>query len=149
MEKNLTIDFFGSLKSMLNIYRLNPLEYSSLSLALLGDGVYDLALRYYVLSGGEGKINILHAKKSHFVRAKSQAKFIDSIINTLTDEELAVFKRGRNTKSKTVAKNASIIEYRKSTGFEALLGYLFLKEDFKRLNEIIVASIEFNRRNNE
>lgn len=123
-------------------------NYSSLSLALLGDAVYDLYIRYYVLSQGDDKINVLHGKKSYYVRAKSQAAFIDYYIENLTENELNIYKRGRNTKSKTVAKNATVIEYRKSTGFEALLGYLFLENKIDRLLEIIKESIVYNGRIN-
>lgn len=133
-----TIDF---MRQELGMRKIDPRSCSSLSLALVGDAVYDLAARCLVLSRGDKAVNKLHREKSFYVRAKSQAQAADALSEVLTEEEMAVFKRGRNTKSHTSAKNAEIQEYRKSTGFEALIGYLFLSGQYVRMTEIIKFSL--------
>lgn len=120
-------------------------SYSSLTLALIGDAIYDLFIRYFIISEGDDKVNILHRKKSYFVKAETQADFIDYFCGQLSEKEHDVYRRGRNKKSNTSAKNASIISYRKSTGFEALIGYLFLSKSYDRMIEIIKESIKFQR----
>lgn len=114
---------------------------SPLSLAYIGDAVYELYVRSYVMSGQNMPVAKLHKLSCGFVKAQSQSKIIKSILNELTDEEMAVFKRGRNAHSHTAAKNADIIDYRYATGFEALIGYTYLKKDEKRLNELLKLSI--------
>lgn len=111
--------------------------YSPLTLAFIGDVVYDLIIRTLVVEEGNAPVNKLHRKVSSLVKAPSQMELFHRIENMLTDEELAVYKRGRNAKSFTSAKNASITEYRSATGFEALIGYLYLNNEFSRILEII------------
>lgn len=149
MEEDINIIFEKLLNYFSNEVGIESIDadnYSSLSLALIGDAVYDLFIRYYVMGFGDDKVNNLHGKKSYFVKAKTQAEFINSYVDQLNEKELNIYKRARNKKSNTVAKNAKVIEYRKATGFEALLGYLFLNSDYKRLIEIIKKSIEYSKR---
>lgn len=111
----------------------NAREISPLALAYIGDGVFELLVRTLVLSEGNAPVNKLHKKSRNFVNAKSQAEMYFKIENMLTDEEAAVFKRGRNAKSFTVPKNAVLIDYKHATGLEALFGFLYLDGKMERL----------------
>ena len=107
--------------------------YSPLTLAYIGDAIYDLAIRTIVVERGNRSANHLHKKTVTYVNARVQAKMMDVLEEELTEEEQAVYHRGRNAKSYTSAKNASIIEYRKATGLEALCGYLYLQGEQERM----------------
>ena len=107
--------------------------YSPLTLAFLGDCVYDIIIRTVVVERGNRAPQGLHKKKSYLVNAKTQKELIESIQDLLTPEEEDIYRRGRNAKSYTSAKNASIGDYRKATGFEALLGYLYLDDKMDRV----------------
>lgn len=116
---------------------------SPLTLAYLGDTVYESYIREYLIKKNVFlKINNLHKKAIIYVRASSQARAIKGIENILEEDEVSVFKRARNHKKNTSAKNASMIDYKHSTGFEALVGYLYLKGDMDRLDYIIGQSIK-------
>jgi len=115
--------------------------YSPLTLAFIGDVVYDLIIRTLVVENGNAPVNKLHRKVSSLVKAPAQMELFHRIEDRLTEEELGVYKRGRNAKSFTSAKNASITEYRSATGFEALIGYLYLNNEFTRVLEIIKAGL--------
>ncbi|MFR3346452.1 MAG: Mini-ribonuclease 3 [Anaerobutyricum sp.] len=117
--------------------KLKPSQYSALGLAYIGDGVYDLIIRTIVLDLGNGKVKNFHRMTSNIVKAESQAKVVNAILDSLTDEEMAIFKHGRNAKSATSAKNASITDYRIATGFEALIGYLYLSHEMDRAMELV------------
>lgn len=113
--------------------RLNPLQ-----LALIGDGVYEVFIRNYILTNNtELSAHKIHVKAIGYVKAKSQSLIMHNIENTLTEDELYIYKRGRNTKSATVPKNADVRDYRNATGFEALVGYLYLAGEKSRLKEIL------------
>lgn len=122
--------------------KILPEQYSALGLAYIGDAVYDLIIRTLVLSQGNNKVNILHKRTSSIVRAESQARLVESIEKELTEEEDKIFHHGRNAKSGSSAKNASIIDYRIATGFEALVGYLYLKNEIKRAVFLIALGLE-------
>lgn len=111
--------------------------YSPLTLAYIGDGVYDLVIRSLVVGQGNTHANLLHRKTSGMVKAKAQAELIEALLPELTEEEEAVYRRGRNAHSPTMAKNATMSDYRRATGFEALMGYLYLKNEFPRLVELV------------
>lgn len=108
-------------------------SYSPLVLAYIGDGIYDLIIRTVVVNRGNTQANKLHRKTSSLVKAAAQSAMVDTLLELLTEEELAVYKRGRNAKSATMAKNATMADYRKATGFEALMGYLYLKQQWERM----------------
>ena len=108
----------------------------------VGDGVYDLVVRTIVVERANANPNSLHKKKTDIVKAQTQAACADALLSELTEEELAVYKRGRNAHSHSAAKNASIGDYRKATGLEALYGYLYLTNRCDRLLELIVKSLE-------
>ena len=121
-------------------YEIGDKEVDSLSplvLAYVGDSIYDLFIRVHLISKGGRKVGCLHSNAIGYVKAGSQKSTLDSISVTLTDEEKNVVRRGRNAGSATVPKNADVVEYRLATGFEALLGYLFLKKKTGRLMDIL------------
>lgn len=119
--------------------------YSPLTLAYIGDGVFDLVIRSLVVGKGNTNTNQLHRQTSKVVKAASQSAMVEKILPYLTKEEEAVYKRGRNAKSGTMAKNASMSDYRRATGFEALMGYLYLTNNFERLMELVKLCFEKNK----
>ncbi len=116
--------------------------YSPLTLAYIGDAIYDLVIRSVVVERGNRSNNDLHKRVIRYVKAPAQAQMAEALLSELTEEELAVYKRGRNAKSYTTAKNASVNEYRKATGYEALLGFLYLTGQNGRLLELIQRGIK-------
>lgn len=121
----------------LEVTKANTKEYSPLALAYMGDAVYEILIRTMVVSRANQQVNKYHKKTSSYVKAEAQAKMILKLEPFLTEEELAIYKRGRNAKSYTTAKNASVIDYRMATGFEALIGYLYLQNEWERLMELV------------
>lgn len=116
----------------------NPAQYSPLVLAYIGDGVYELFVRNRIVSQHQDMPpHKLHILSSSHVKAHAQSNSMTVIEQMLSQEELAIYKRGRNAKSATVPKNADVTDYRRATGFEALIGYLYLKSDTDRLNQLM------------
>lgn len=115
---------------------LNPYGYSPLSLAYLGDSVMDLLVKSYFVMNTNKQTYKYHKEVTDIVKAKYQATFVDLMFDRFTEDEQDVYKRGRNVKSHSKAKNATTGEYRKATGLEALYGYLYLKGDIARLQEL-------------
>ena len=107
-------------------------SYSPLTLAFVGDAFYELVIRTMVTEEGNKSVDTLNRKKTKFVRAAAQSAMMHSIEALLTEEEEAVYHRGRNAHPKTTAKGASVTQYRHATGFEALIGYLYLTGESKR-----------------
>jgi ribonuclease-3 family protein len=116
--------------------------YSPLTLAYIGDGVFDLVIRSVVVGKGNTRANQLHKRTSQIVKAHTQAEIISYLEGQLTEEEADIYRRGRNAKSPTMAKNATMSDYRKATGLEALVGYLYLTDRFERLVELIKAAVD-------
>ena len=116
--------------------------YSPLVLAYVGDAVYEIMIRTKVVNGGNVQVNKLHKMSASLVKAETQAKIILALQEELTEEEISVYKRGRNAKSFSMAKNASMKDYRMATGFEALVGYLYLTERLDRLAEVVSHGLE-------
>ena len=115
---------------------------SPLVLAYLGDTVYESYIREYLIRKNcNRKVNDLHKTAIKYVNAKAQATIIHNIEDQLTEDELRIYKRGRNQKSHTSPKNADIIDYKCATGFEALVGYLYLNEEKERLEYVIYKGI--------
>ena len=106
-------------------------------LAFIGDGVYSLYIRERLVTTTDLKGVKLHNATTNFVKAVGQSNFIEKLLPMLSEVELRVFKRARNHKTQSVAKNASIRDYKRATGLEALLGYLYLSKEYDRLNEIL------------
>lgn len=110
-----------------------------LALAYIGDSVFELFIREKLLASGTRKVNHLHSKGISYVSAKGQSFIVHQLINLelLTDKEKEIVRRGRNANPHTVAKNADISDYRYATGFESLLGYLYLNNEKERLNQLL------------
>jgi ribonuclease III family protein len=121
--------------------QLNPLV-----LAFIGDAIYEVFIRTYLVDKKRDmSVHKLHVEAISFVKAHAQSEFVKVLVDKLTEEELAIFKRGRNSKSGTVPKNADVQEYRSATGFEALIGYLYITEQTERLNYLLNSIIEIKR----
>lgn len=123
----------------------------SLALAYMGDAVYEMHVREYLLRTGQVKPNRLHQKAITFVSGKSQAYVILHWLaeGFLSEEEERVAARGRNAKSGSIPKNTSVQTYRYSTAFEALIGYHYLLENQERLTELMQTAIQLVERRNE
>lgn len=129
------------LKAQFEIPDVDVRTYSPLALAYIGDGIYDLIIRSLVVAKGNTKASELHKRTSQIVKAHTQAEMVELLLPLLTEEEEAVYRRGRNAKSPTMAKNATMADYRKATGFEALMGYLYLQDQFERIVELVKAGV--------
>ena len=140
MEKSLMLK-----EKFLNEFGLEEQDlrtYSPLTLAYIGDAIFELVVRTVLVERKNTQAEKLHKAATKIVKAETQALMIEAIKEELTEEELAVYKRGRNAKSVTRAKNATMSEYRRATGFEALMGYLYLKGDIERMIELIHLAVE-------
>ena len=111
--------------------------YSPLTLAYIGDDVFDLIIRTIVVNKGNTSPNKLHGNTVQYVSARAQSNILDSIMPILTDEEKDIARRGRNSKPHSKAKNASTIDYLKATALESIVGYLYLKDDMERIFKLI------------
>lgn len=140
MEESLSL--LSKLKMNFACEEVDMRQYSPLTLAFLGDCVFDLVIRTIIVTRANRAPEQLHKMKSGYVKAESQAKMVEAILDDLTEEELAVYKRGRNAKSFSTAKNASVTAYRKATGFEALIGYLFLLDQEDRIISLTKLALE-------
>lgn len=129
-EMNKMHDFIDM--SEMDVKLLNPLVW-----AYIGDAIYEAYVRSYLISRVRVTVFDLHRKSIKYVSAKSQSDLLEKIIPTLDEEELNIVRRGRNTKNYHVPKNAGVIEYRRATALEALVGYLYLLKRFDRVNQIM------------
>lgn len=125
---------------------INPREYNPLALAYIGDSVYDLFVRTKVLSKGNRHVTQMHRESVGFVKAHSQAVSAYALEAELTEDELRVLKWGRNAKSNTTPKNADVTEYRMATGFETLIGYLYLSGEYQRLSYLMKKAYSANEK---
>ena len=130
---------------MIALKNVQPGELPALVLAYVGDAVYELAVRSHLVSSGISRVNRLHDEAVKYVHAGAQAKIVRQLEGSLTGEETAVFRRGRNAKSAHTPRSAGVIDYRQSTAFECLIGYLYLKGDTTRLEEILTLALEMGR----
>lgn len=142
MEASIKEDLADCLYERFGLDDVNIKTYSPLALAYIGDSIYDLVIRTLVVHKGNTQVSKMHKKTSSLVKAEAQSAMMDMIGPLLTDEELAVYKRGRNAKSFTMAKNATVRDYRRATGFEALMGWLYLKRDYARMTDLVKAGVE-------
>lgn len=115
--------------------------YSPLTLAYIGDAAYEIVIRTILVRKANMQVNKLHRHAARLVKAEKQSAMIEILEPLFTEEEKQIYKRGRNAKSYTKAKNASTIDYRRATGFEAVMGYLYLKGDYKRMIDLIRAGL--------
>lgn len=142
MEKSVGFDFVSYMNELFQMEEVDIREYSPLTLAYIGDCIYDLVIKSLVINEGNKQVNKLHQETSRLVQASAQSLMMRAMQEHLTEEEHAVYKRGRNAKSVSPAKNQSITDYRRATGFEALLGYLYLKKDYKRLLDLVKIGLD-------
>ena len=132
-----TLALNSYIKQQFDIKEVDMRTYSPLTLAYIGDGIYDIIIRSIVVDRANTSANRLHKHTSSMVKAQTQARMIELLEEHLSQEEADINRRGRNAKSYTTAKNASVADYRKATGFEAVMGYLYLKDDIKRAIELV------------
>lgn len=117
-------------------------NYSPLVLAFIGDSAYEIAVRTLLVKRGNARPNDLNRQKNGLVKASAQSAMMRTLEEHLTERESGIFRRGRNAKSNTMAKNATVSDYRRATGFEALMGYLYLTGQHKRMLELIHMGID-------
>lgn len=142
MEKSVGISLLEEINQTFVCEPIDVRTYSPLTLAYIGDAIYDVIIRTLVVERANRSAKDLHRTTIRFVNAATQARMIELLEEQLTEDEKAVFHRGRNAKSGTSAKNASIVDYRKATGFEALIGYLYLQGQMSRAMELIKYAID-------
>ena len=126
-------DIFKSIKESMGLKEINIVDYSPLTLAYIGDGIYEIVIRTMIVDEANRQVNKIHKAAADLVKAKTQSDMILS----LYEDEARVYKRGRYAKAITRAKNASMGDYRRATGFEAVMGYLYLTEQSERMMELI------------
>ena len=140
MEESLTL--LKLIKRDFGLGEVDLRTLSPLTLAFVGDCVYDLILRTVIVERHNASPNQLHREKSRLAKAPAQAEMAEALQEHLTQEELAVYRRGRNAKSHTTAKHASVLDYRKATGLEALYGWLYLSGQEERLLQLLRLSLD-------
>lgn len=148
MEESL--NYMGNIMEMQSVFKDWKLEevrmMSPLKLAYIGDAVYEILVRRYLLENADGPMHKLHKSSTKYVKAEAQANIVHALDEKLTEEERTIVKRGRNAKSGTVPKNAKLQDYKYATGFEALIGYLYLSKQEARIMEffaeIVKAEVE-------
>lgn len=142
MEKSVEWQFDTYMQEVFHMQEVDIKEYSPLALAYIGDSIYDLIIKSLVLNEGNKQVQKMHRETSTYVQASAQSLMMRKLQEHLTEEEHAVYKRGRNAKSVSPAKNQSITDYRRATGFEALMGYLYLKKDWKRMIDLVKIGLD-------
>ena len=142
MEKSIDYGFEYSIEKIPGMMQTNPDTAPPLVLAYIGDCVFDLIIKLMVAGKGNRQVHKLHEETSHYVQASAQSYMMRSMQEYLNEQEHAVYRRGRNARSVSPAKNQSITDYRRATGFEALIGYLYLKREYGRLTELVAIGLE-------
>jgi len=137
MEEGINFEFHDYIRQTLALTEADITTYSPLVLAFIGDCVYDLIIKTMVINAGNRPVHKLHEQTSSYVQAGAQSLMMRTIQQYLTEEEHVIYRRGRNAKSVSPAKNQTITDYRRATGFEALLGYLYLKKEYRRLIDLV------------
>ena len=144
METNLS-----NLNELFHLEEQDIRSYSPLTLAYIGDGIYELIIRTILVKKGNCPVNRLHKKASSLVKAAAQSGIMEIIEKELTPKELSVYRRGRNAHSPTMAKHATMADYRRATGFEALIGYLYLQKEYRRIVDLIKIGLKGLEENDE
>lgn len=124
--------------------KLSPDQYSPLTLAYIGDAIYELYIRTMVVAEGNAPVNQLHHKSSELERAGKQSELVGVLEPLFTEKEHQIYHRGRNAKAYTRAKNAGILEYRRATGLEAVVGYLYLEGNLDRIRELLSTGLQLD-----
>ena len=135
------LPLFGAICTAFSLKEQDARQYSPLTLAYIGDAVYEVIVRTILVERGNAPVNVLHKHASKLVKAEAQADSYHRIKEMLTEEEMSVFRRGRNAKSYTSAKNATIGDYRVATGLEALFGFWYLTGQTERMLEVAKAGM--------
>ncbi|MCM1308086.1 MAG: ribonuclease III [Butyrivibrio sp.] len=135
------VDMYEAMEKAFALKEANVSEYSPLTLAYIGDGVYELIIRTSLVHAGNAPVDMLNRRASRLAKAGTQAAMADALLSAgiLNAEEEAAYRRGRNAHSPTRAKNATVADYRRATGFEALIGWLYMQKSFGRIMEIVSA----------
>lgn len=136
------MDLFDEMTRHLSLEPFKPNTYSPLALAYIGDSIYDLTIRTIIMNAGNKAVGRMHKEASSYVNANTQARIYFKVAEHLTEEEQAVFKRGRNAKSGSAPKNADLATYKHATGFEAVLGWLYLKGERARIFELMAIGLK-------
>lgn len=134
--------FLDLIKKEFDLKEIDAKQYSPLTLAFIGDAIYDMVVRTIIVEQANAPVNKLHKKVSSIVKASAQMELLHRIKSDFTEEEERIYKRGRNAKSFTAAKNASIGDYRVATGLEALMGYLYLTDQMERIIFLMKKGLE-------
>lgn len=121
---------------------MDPARYSPLALAYMGDCLYDVIIKTIIIEKGNRSVASLHKMTTRLVNATTQSTIADALQEELTEEEMDVYRRGRNAKSYTTAKNATVSDYRRATGLEALIGYLYLQGKMSRVMDLLSCAFE-------
>lgn len=132
----------GKIKQTFTCGEVDVRAYSPLTLAYIGDALYDLIIRTVVVERANRAANELHKRTVKYVKAQAQARMIEALLEELTEEELAVYKRGRNANAHSIPKNAVASDYRKATGLEALIGYLYLMDRLDRVLQLVKQGLD-------
>lgn len=145
MEEGLTVSAVSMLSQIHREFGASEVDirtYSPLTLAYIGDAVFEIIIRTLVVEKGQRAANMLHKHTTKLVCAPTQARMAEAVYDFMTEKEQDIYRRGKNTKLNSSAKNASLSDYRKATGFEALCGYLFLSDDTARITELIKKALD-------
>lgn len=135
-------DLFDIIREKMELREIDIVDYSPLTLAYIGDGIYEIVIRTIIVDMANKQVNKIHKEAADLVKAQTQAQMIHLLMEHLTEEEVGVYKRGRNAKAITKAKNASMSDYRTATGFEALMGWLYLTNQSDRMFELIKLALK-------
>ena len=141
MEESITMELDSYLCEVFQTEEHDIRSYSPLSLAFIGDCVYDLVIKSLIIRKGNRPVNVMQKDTRRLVQASAQSAMMRVMQEHLTEEEHAFYRRGRNAKSVSPAKNQSITDYRRATGFEALIGYLYLKKNYRRIVDLITTGL--------
>ena len=142
MEKSIEWQFDSYMQEIFQMQEVDIKTYSPLALAYIGDCIFDLIIKSLVLNQGNKQVQKMHKETSRIVQASAQSLMMREIQKHLTEEEHLVYKRGRNTKTVSPARNQSLTDYRMATGFESLLGYLYLKKEWKRMLDLVKIGLD-------
>ena len=142
MEKSIEWQFDSYMQEIFQMQEVDIKTYSPLALAYIGDCIFDLIIKSLVLNQGNKQVQKMHKETSRIVQASAQSLMMREIQKHLTEEVHLVYKRGRNTKTVSPARNQSLTDYRRATGFESLLGYLYLKKEWKRMLDLVKIGLD-------
>lgn len=142
MEKSIEFGFEHYIHMIPGVREIDAKSCSPLVLAYIGDCVFDLIIKTMVVGRGSRPVHKLHEETSRYVQASAQSFMMRTMQEHLTEEEHAIYRRGRNSRTVSPAKNQSITDYRRATGFEALIGYLYLQGEYQRLADLVTLGLE-------